>query len=145
MCEILVVLVIVMASIIASSAAVTSVIIITTAMSTSALIITMIIIIVIASVGGIKLPAVALVLAPNCFAVTFHFVGNLYNVSCHHLVDHCRVCSLCYYLYNSHYDNNYLSLHNFLLLLGEKEMVEAVVEVSVCLYLISFLIYFWYF
>ena len=64
MCVILVVLVIVMALITALSVAVTSVIITNMATSTSALIITVMIVIVIASVGGVKLLVVILVLAP---------------------------------------------------------------------------------
>ena len=77
----------------------------------------------------------------NCFAFPFPFVENLYKVSCLCLIDPCRVCSLCYYLYNSHYDKSCLSLHKVLLLLGKGKVVEVAAEISVGLYLISFLFY----
>ena len=64
MCVTLMVLVIITASIIASPMTVGSEIVSTMATTTSALIIATVIIIIIASTGGIKLPMVALVLAP---------------------------------------------------------------------------------
>ena len=72
----------------------------------------------------------------NCFVVAFPFVG----IFCH-LVDLYLVCGLCYYLCNSHYDNSCLSLHTVPLIRGEGEVVDAVVEVLISLYLISFLLY----
>ena len=120
------VLVIVMASITASYAAAT----------TSASIITVVIIIVIDSAGCVKLSVVALVLAPVVILLsTSPLLESSIGFSA------CMVCGLCYYLYNSHYDNSCLSLHTVPLLLGEGEVVEAVVAVLICLYLISFLLY----
>ena len=111
------------------------------ATTTSASIIA-IVIINIASVRGIKLSAVALVLASyNCFVFPFPFAGILYMVS-YYCIDPYRVYGFYYDLYNSPYDSSYLHLHTVLLAQGKGEVVEAVVEVWIYLYQISFLLYF---
>ena len=117
--------------------AVTLGIITTMATSTSALIITVIIVIVIASVGGVKLSMVTLVLAPIIVLLSpSSLLGSSERPFATLLT-----CGLCYYLCNSHYDNSCLSLHRVPLLQGEVEVVEAAVEVFICLFLISFLLY----
>ena len=127
-----------MALIITSSVTVRSVIVSTMAMATSTSIIA-IIVIIMASMGGIKLSMVTLVLAsmiillsPSPLLETSIWfpttvlapIGSTASV----------VASVILYC------NNYLPLHTVLLVQGEGEVVETVVLVWIYLYL-SFLLY----
>ena len=128
-----------MASIIASPMTARSEKVSTTAMTTSALIIAIVNIIIV-SAGGVKLSTVALVLAPVIVLLSPSPMLGSSMVS-YHCIDPYRVCSLYYYLYNSHYDSSCLPLHTVLLAQEEGEVVEAVVEIWIYLYQISFLLY----
>ena len=122
------VLVIIMALIIASPVTMGFEMVSIIAMTTSALIIA-IVIIIIASVGGIKLSAVALVLAPVIILLSpSPMLGSFIWFPTTVLTPIGSVASIKTSI-KTHYESSCLPLHTVPLAQGEGEVVEAVVEI----------------